>query len=281
MIDHAAEFREQGYTVARGFFSKGEASELLQEAERRMNDSDTYDPLSENGMTFTQNVFKKSRKCQSFISQQRIIDFLRPIGGGDLWVRWDQAVTKRPGGGVFRWHQDNGYNGLLTEHYQLWVALTETRNQNGALWLAPGSHKRGLLPHRKAGKAQIEVESEVGETLCVDANIGDMIVFSSLMLHRTGPNEGDSKRVAYVAEYMPYKDYDFGLRGPYFMAAEGGVSNPHFVHFQPGTFSLDNQRLYLAPRARRFVRNVRRVPGVLRDVIRARWSPGGAPDAGA
>ena len=268
MSDHAAEFRERGYTVARGFFTKAEAAGMLEEAERRMRDADTYDPLSQNGMVFTQNVFKQSVKCQQFISQQRIVDFLKPIAGGDLWVRWDQAVTKFPGGGVFRWHQDNGYNGLLTEHYQLWVALTETRNQNGGLWLAPGSHKRGFLPHADVDKAQIEFEGDVGESLCVDANIGDMIVFSSFMLHRTGPNEADTKRVAYVAEYMPYSDYDFGLKGPYLMVAQNGISNPHFVNWQPGTLSLKNQLLYVAPRARRFVRNVKRVQRAVRAALR-------------
>jgi len=268
MSDHAAEFRDQGYTVARGFFTKAEAAGLLEEAERRMGDADTYDPLSQNGMVFTQNVFKRSVKCQQFIAQQRIVDFLKPIGGGDLWVRWDQAVTKHPGGGVFRWHQDNGYNGLLTEHFQLWVALTETRNQNGGLWLAPGSHKRGLLEHAEVGTAHIEYQGDVGESLCIDANIGDMIVFSSLMLHRTGPNEADTKRVAYVAEYMPCSDYDFGLSGPYFMVAQDGISNPHFVHWQPGALSLKNQLLYVAPRARRFVRNVKRVHRAVREVLR-------------
>jgi ectoine hydroxylase-related dioxygenase (phytanoyl-CoA dioxygenase family) len=278
MSDHAREFHEQGYTVARGFFSKAEAAELLVEAERRMADRDTYDPLTENGLIFTQNVFKKSTKCQQLISQQRVIDYLKPIAGGDLWVRWDQAVTKRPGGGVFRWHQDNGYNGLLTEHYQVWIALTTTRNQNGGLWLAPGSHKRGLLPHKQVGRAQIEVEAEVGESICVDATVGDMLVFSSLMLHRTGPNEADTPRVAYVAEYMPCADYDFGLRGPYFMVARNGVSDPHFVSVQPGALSIRNQLLYVAPRARRFLRNVKKVHKVLRRVLRpGEVDAGGAP----
>jgi ectoine hydroxylase-related dioxygenase (phytanoyl-CoA dioxygenase family) len=158
---------------------------------------------------------------------------------------------------VFRWHQDNGYNNLLTEHYQLWIALTETRNQNGALWLAPGSHKRGLLPHAKVSGVQIEVQAEVGESICVDANIGDVILFSSLMLHRTGPNEADTTRVAYVAEYMPCRDYDWGLPGPYFVAARNGVSDPHFVSRQPGALRPMNHLMYWRPKARAFVASVK------------------------
>lgn len=223
---------------------------LSDEVRRRMGHNDTQDGLTEGGLVFTANVFKQSETFQKFISQQRIIDFLAPIAGGDLWVRWDQAVTKRPGAGVFRWHQDNGYNSLLTEHYQLWIALTETRNQNGGLWLAPGSHKRGLLPHSKVAGFQIEVQAEVGDSICIDANIGDVVLFSSLMLHRTGPNTADSTRVAYVAEYMPCADYDFALEGPYFIASKGGVSDPHFVQRQPGALRLKNQLMYWRPRTR-------------------------------
>jgi hypothetical protein len=163
--------------------------------------------------------------------------------GDDIWVRWDQAVTKHPGAGVFHWHQDNGYNLLLKPHYQLWIALTESREQNGGLWLAPGSHKRGILRHEKVGH-QVRVTAEIGETECIDATIGDIVLFSSLMLHRTGPNTADSTRIAYVAEYMPMSDYDMYLNPPFLIVARGGVSRPSFGYVPPGFFSLENQLLY-------------------------------------
>jgi ectoine hydroxylase-related dioxygenase (phytanoyl-CoA dioxygenase family) len=265
----AQEFRERGFTVARGFFSKAEVASVLAEVEQRMSHEDTQDQLTDGGLVFTSNVFRQSRVVQAFLTQQRLIDFLEPIAGGDLWVRWDQAVSKRPGAGEFRWHQDNGYNRLRTEHFQCWIALTETRNQNGALWLAPGSHRRGLLPHERVSGAQIEVRAEVGETLCIDATAGDMVVFSSLMLHRTGPNEADSTRVAYVAEYMPLSDYDHDVKGPYFIAATGGRSDPRFVRRPPGALSLRNQLLYAGPRlsrlagkARQSLRSLLHLPGI-------------------
>ena len=251
------EFRQQGFTVARGFFSKAEVATVLAEVEQRMSHEDTQDQLTDGGLVFTANVFKRSPVVQAFLTQQRLIDLLEPIAGGDLWVRWDQAVSKHPGAGEFRWHQDNGYNRLRTEHFQVWIALTETRNQNGALWLAPGSHRRGLLPHARVVGQQIEVQADVGESVCIDATAGDVVVFSSLMLHRTGPNEADSTRVAYVAEYMPLSDADFGLEGPFFVAATGGRSDPRFVRRPPGELSLRNQLLYARPRIRRLVARTR------------------------
>jgi hypothetical protein len=256
----AAEFAEKGYTIARGFFTREEAAEMLAEVERRMPHEDVQDSLTDGALIFTANVFKGSEIVQNYLSQQRLIDFMKDVTGGDLWVRWDQAVTKRPGAGVFHWHQDNGYNGLVTEHYQLWIALTETRNQNGALWLAPGSHRKGLLPHKATeGSTQKEVPEEyIGETECVDANIGDVILFSSLMLHRTGPNFSEHSRVAYVAEYMPLKDYDFALKkGPFFVVAEDGKSNPHFIDRQRGAGSLKNQLKYWKPRSKELIESVK------------------------
>lgn len=263
----AEDFRRVGFTVARGFFSKPEVATVLAEVRQRMSDEDTQDDLTDGGLVFTANVFRHSRVVQAFLTQQRLIDFLAPIAGGDLWVRWDQAVSKRPGAGEFRWHQDNGYNRLRTEHFQCWIALTESRNRNGGLWLAPGSHRRGLLPHKRVTGAQIEVQAEVGESLCIDATAGDMVVFSSLMLHRTGPNEADRTRVAYVAEYMPLSDYDFELAGPYFIAAIDGRSDPRFVRLAPGALSLWNQLLYAPPRLRRLLRTIRHPLRGLRNTL--------------
>lgn len=272
MSTTAGEFREKGYTVARGFFSPTESASLLAEVERRMTHRDTQDNLTDGGLIFTANVFRKSEFVQSFLSQQRLIDFLKDVTGGDLWVRWDQAVSKRPGAGVFHWHQDNGYNHLRTEHFQLWVALTESRNQNGGLWLAPGSHKRGLLPHARVGSgSQIEVRGDVGESLCIDATAGDVILFSSLLLHRTGPNEATTSRVAYVAEYMPLADYDYYIEGgPYFVAATGGKSDPHFVTTKPGAWSLRNQFLYAGPRWHDWLNAAKRPLREIRDSLRGR-----------
>lgn len=260
MLERVREFRERGFTVARGFFSREETAPLLAEVERLSKRSDSESSLSEGGLVFSHNLFKKSQAFRDCITQQKVIDFITPIAGKDLWVRWDQSVTKSPGAGVFRWHQDNGYNNLLTEHYQLWIALTETRNQNGGLWLAPGSHLRGRLPHRRVPGTggQAEVVGEVGsDTVCIDATIGDLILFSSLMLHRTGPNLADTVRTAYVAEFMPQRDYDYAIEGPFMIASTNGISTPHFVNMQPGALSLHNQMLYLKPRVHRWISTAR------------------------
>lgn len=255
---HAREYREQGFTVARGFFTPEQARELHAEVERCACADAGPTELTEGGIVYTGGIFMRSESTRKLLADQRVVDFLKPIAGPDLWVTMDQAVTKHPGAGVFRWHQDNGYNKLKTEHFQLWIALTKTRLKNGALTLAPGSHRRGLLPHRFMGSGQMEVDAEIGETLSIDADEGDLIVFSSLMLHCTGPNEADSTRVAYVAEYMPLNDFAPDMGPPYFVVCEAGKSNPHFVQEQAGARSVKNQLMYLGPRITRTAKNALR-----------------------
>jgi hypothetical protein len=116
----------------------------------------------------------------------------------------------------------------------------------------------------------MEVDADIGDTISIDADEGDLIVFSSLMLHCTGPNEANSTRVAYVAEYMPLREYAPDMKPPYFVAAEAGNSNAHFIQVQPGSRSVKNQLMYLAPRMARTAKSMFRP---VRDAIKGRRPP--------
>lgn len=252
--DHAREFRELGYVVFRGFFSKEQAAELLGEVERCSALDAESSSLTGNGIRFTGGIFKRSEIARTMLADPRLIKLLEPISSGDLWVIMDQAVLKYPGAGDFRWHQDNGYNRLKCEQCQVWIALTESHQENGALTLAPGSHKRGLLPHTYHSFGQMSVDAKIGESITIDADAGDLIIFSSLILHCTGPNRADTERVAYVAEYLRFEDYAPASTPPFFVVAEGGKPNPHFSRKKPGARSIRNQLLYLRPRLTEMVK---------------------------
>lgn len=249
-IDRKSEFEVQGYTVYRNFFSKEEMTELVKEIQRSEPQSSEPDVLTTKYMTFYANIFQKSPYLQSFISQHKIVDLLRDIIGPDIWVRWDQAVEKKPGGEEFPWHQDNGYNDIQDAHYQLWIALTDMNQENGGLWLQPGSHKYGILSHERIDNNKVSLGNPE-KAVFIEAEKGDIILFSSLMLHRTSPNISNSNRWAYVVEYMSTDQYDPYLEPPYFVVARGGVSSPGFVRFYRGQLNPKKQVKYLIPRIRK------------------------------
>lgn len=243
---HRQEFQEQGFTVCRAFFSKDEIAETLDEIHRAQ-------PTNERGgegLTLRHNVFRRSPYLQAFISQAKVIDFLAPVIGPDFWVRWDQGNLTVPGGRELPWHQDNGYNGLKQEHFQLWVALTEINERTGLLWLQPGSHKRGVLPHHREGTYQICPGDPEG-AIAIEAREGDVVLFSSLIVHRSSPNTSIGPRSVYVVEYMRLDRIDPFIAPPYFIAARRGAPSPRFVRIHPGHLRPGNQLLYLPARLAR------------------------------
>lgn len=244
---YSDEFLERGYIVAPGFFSAAEMQELRTELEVTRPRTKGEDWLTTGNMVFRSNLYFRSQRLQDFVSQARLVDFLTPIVGPDIWLRWDQAVHKLPGGAEFPWHQDNAYNRLLVPHYQLWIAVTPIRRDNGGLWLDPGSHRRGFLPHRYLGHFAV-CEGPPLNPVLLEADAGDVILFSSLLLHYTSPNVSDRARWAYVVEYVPLDDFDPYISSPYFIVARDGRPRPQFVRMFRGRLSLRNQLMYLLPR---------------------------------
>lgn len=256
--DLAARFRTEGYVRLGGFFSSDEISTLEEEIVEAAPRADGASSLDRGGLTFDENVFLRSRYVQDFISQQRIVDVLSRIIGPGFFVRWDQCVRKVPGGVEFPWHQDNAYSRLKDEHYQFWVALTESTRANGGLSLRPGDTRK-RLPHTWVGN-HLVCTVEAGEEVFIRAARGDVVVFSSFVPHHTGPNETDADRVAYVVEYMSLDSYDPLLRPPYFVVAEAGERSARFVPTYAGR-SLRNRLRYVPLQA---VTRLRRLAGPTR-----------------
>ncbi|MGL5082036.1 MAG: phytanoyl-CoA dioxygenase family protein [Microcoleaceae cyanobacterium] len=234
-------FEENGYVIAKNFFSPQEMEILITEI-KSAKTRNGVSGLNRGALTFYSSLFFYSEPIQSFISQQRIVDFLKPIIGTDCWVRWDQAVAKGSGSGTFPWHQDNAYSDLKDGYYQLWVALTEMTPENGGLWLVPGSHKQ-LLPHRRVGN-HLTYAGTPKDAVFIAAEPGDVVLFSSFMLHKTDPNVTQNPRWAYVIEYMSLDHFDPGVEPPYFVVSRDGISKSEFVHFYPGRLNPINHLKY-------------------------------------
>ena len=242
-------FARDGFFVFKGLFSAKEMEMLLQEIQdsaRRYQQDD----LTKGSMTFKSSVFFNSPKIQKFITQQKIIDLLKVLIGPDIWVRWDQAVAKGPNSATFPWHQDNNYSKLQDPHYQCWIALTESHADNGGLLLQPGSHLKSLS-YRYEG---YEVVSDVvpDSPVLITAEPGDVVIFSSFLLHSTTPNITQNDRWAYVIEYMSLDHYDPSVEPPYFIAARNGQSNPEFVRSYRGSRNPISRLKYYTPYFQQF-----------------------------
>jgi ectoine hydroxylase-related dioxygenase (phytanoyl-CoA dioxygenase family) len=228
MQDLKAEFEKSGYLFLPAFFNAEEIKQLnlpINEASEKLPRKNSLD---KNKMLFFSNLYKHSDALRRMMSSKRIVDLLCRLAGADIWMRWDQAVIKYPGGEEFPWHQDNGYNDLDIGHFQFWVSLSRMDEQNGGLSLIPGSHLQGVLKHIDLENHRYH-KPEVESAVTIEAHAGDVVVFSSLLLHRTSPNISGNERLAYVAEYMKITDFDSTIHPPYFVVSSGCLPDPHLT----------------------------------------------------
>ena len=131
-----------------------------------------------------------------FLKKPVYLEVCRRLIGEDADLYYNQATAKMPEGRgkVFDWHQDSGYTQTVPlEYITCWTAISDSDLENGCIWIIPGSHKRGVLKHvteeederRYAGRnAQVDDDG----AMPVEMRAGQVAVFSSLLLHRSGPN---------------------------------------------------------------------------------------------
>lgn len=243
-----AQFEDQGFIKVEGAFSEAEIDALKVQIDR-VASSQADDALSRGRLIFNSNLFRQSPEIRDFLMKEQVVSAVRAVAGPNLWVRWDQCITKEPGGGEFPWHQDNAYNRLLDPHFQVWIGVTDQTEENGGLWMRPGSHKLGHLPHRQDFNHKVCEESP-SEQVFVGSKKGDLIIFSSMMLHHTKTNRSDADRCAYVAEYMSTDFLDPFVRGPYFVAMEHSLPVGQWRQSYTAQFKPANYMRYLPIMAR-------------------------------
>ncbi|MEK3890496.1 phytanoyl-CoA dioxygenase family protein [Bacillus sp. FSL K6-3431] len=118
---------------------------------------------------------------------------------------------KSPGSPGQAAHQDYYY--IHNEPNTLtaaWIAMEDVDEENGCLWVLPGSHKEGLLSHGRV-KDKSEHESwtdeaegaDLSKQLPVVMEKGDIVFFHNLLIHSSGKNRTEDRwRRSYVCHYI-------------------------------------------------------------------------------
>lgn len=203
-------FRNEGCFVLRGWFTSEEVERLWSHIEpfavdhQQSLESRGSEGISRaNEIQFTAHLARQCPEIMAFAGGARMARLASSLLGADARLYWDQAVIKHPETPRdFPWHQDNGYTPIDPEEYiTCWLALSRATVENGCIWVLPGSHRQGTLPHMDSPLGKVGYSGpEAG--VPIPAEKGDLVVFSSLLLHRSGPNltAGEVRR-AYVMQY--------------------------------------------------------------------------------
>lgn len=119
---------------------------------------------------------------------------------------------KRPReGSEFPWHQDYPYWYVRTpEHAHevvtAMIFLDESRAENGALRVIPGSHQGGPAPRDHARPDQFTADPsriDGARERLIEAPAGSILIFPALLLHRSTPNTSDHQRRAILLSFQP------------------------------------------------------------------------------
>ncbi|MBL8553633.1 MAG: phytanoyl-CoA dioxygenase family protein [Phenylobacterium sp.] len=211
--DQVERFDRDGFFVLKGAFTPAEIAAVAAEIDPmeaahtafararggrvRLSDADA--------ITFTLHLVRKSPALAAFAAHPAIKDVVHDLIGPDVRLYWDQAVykkTEKPQD--FPWHQDNGYAFVEPQQYlTLWIPLVDVDERNGCPWIAPGLHLGGTLEHRPTDIGLVCLDADAPDAVAAPARAGDIVVFSSLAPHRTGPNLADAVRKAYILQYAP------------------------------------------------------------------------------
>jgi len=209
--DHAQSWNQDGYFLLESVLDHRDIEAVaaaIDPMEARTNDflrtiEDKRKYIARaDEITFALHPVLKSAVARKFAMNDVFANLCLDLLGATSRLYWDQAVYKKPGcPEEFPWHQDNGYNFVLPQDYlTCWVPLVDATIENGCPWVMPGVHKAGTIEHWQTELGWQCLEG-MKNAVPVEAKAGDVVVFSSLTPHRTGPNHTDMERKSYILQY--------------------------------------------------------------------------------
>lgn len=221
---HLDQFRDEGYFVLDRVLTdeqlellRGGAQYSIDKLDAAMDAAGT-DVLGINhrGKRYSSNMIYQDRpELRQFLFSDTMAEICRATLGDDAYLFWEQYVIKAGDPDTaFAWHQDSGYVHEDHEPYlTCWIALDDVTEENGSVYLLPYS-RSGIKSYIKHIR-----DPELNDLVCyfgpdpgisMTAKAGSIVVFSSVVIHRSGANRTDRNRRVYLAQYskevIPSKD---------------------------------------------------------------------------
>ena len=210
-------YEANGYVILRGLFPAAEVADLRRDLfsklvqpwtgskrvginyEKKAEGRDPENPL---GAQFVMQSPILGERWFRLTLDWRLVEPIVDLLGPDVNLH-DQKIPMKPPGHVShqRWHQDWAYETHdRPELAAVLLYLDATAPGAGATKIAPGSHKRGPLPHSREGIMAIPDELVTEPIEQPSMNPGDAIIIHTWLVHSVGDNLSDQTKsmVAHV-----------------------------------------------------------------------------------
>lgn len=211
-------YLDNGYLVLRRVLSPAIQDSLLQECMAAWTKAKgPFDPEAtwlKNALLI--DIHHASPAVCRYYFQGPLVDVAEQLIGPNIKGATSQLTFKLRGNTMpFGWHQDNGYGQLEPANaISTLTALDSADEENGCLWVIPGSHHRGqvdvsdrLTPEAKAAGSDLSIEvSEESGAVPVPLEAGDAVVLHCHTLHRSEGNHSPTRDRRIL--FLRYADAD-------------------------------------------------------------------------
>jgi hypothetical protein len=200
--EQRSDFREKGWFHLGPVFDAAELGEIRSEYDGVLQRALEIGEQGKQPFQYSPLLQLQSPLLCRYATHPALVEVAVDLLGPDVRLYWDQAVSKPPGAtSDVPWHQDNGYTPVLPEEYlTVTVALDATSEENGCLWIQPGSHRHGVQAHRPTDMLFFRGYDGEDPGVAVTQPEGDVLCFSSLTMHRSGANTSPEPRRSWVIQ---------------------------------------------------------------------------------
>lgn len=236
-VKEYTQYHRDGFVIVRGLLPEADIAELYELAERTRlgvkadKAEDPNDPLREEFAQQTR-VHMLSRidgAAERGMLHPRILDVTEALIGPDVYALQSMMFLNPPGKGGQGWHQDSYYIKTFPDTLVgAWIALEDVDEDNGCLWVVPGSNHEPVYPPEGYNGGNVHavdsfkdlnavvnvsnLDDEANTLSKVVANYppsipvpmrpGDVLFFHSHLFHRSYPNRTENRfRRSYVCHY--------------------------------------------------------------------------------
>lgn len=212
-----ASFQEQGYLqLGQVLTSEGVAQmreECMQAWSATKGNFDPDKSWLQNALL--PNIHHQSPLVREYYFSGPLVDVAEQLIGSNIKGATSQLTFKMRGNTKpFGWHQDNGY-GQLNPYNAIscLTALDHTDQDNGCLWLIPGSHRQGQIEVGAAGSAaeratqsELIVAADDKKAIPVPMKAGECLIFNCWTLHKSEGNFSSTRDRRIL--FLRYADAD-------------------------------------------------------------------------
>ena len=145
-----------------------------------------------------------SEPLRAVLHHPTILAMVTQLLGPSVRWWWDQGVVKNPvSGSTFPWHQDDAYESTdPPRSLNAILSIDSTTQENGCLWVIPGSHHGPLHEHwTEPGEWHRRCYNGDNPGIPLESALGDIIFLHCRTIHCSHENRSESRRRTYQAAY--------------------------------------------------------------------------------